>query len=323
MKKTRFDIQEMVQVSRMYYVEGLTQDTIAKELDFSRSLISMILAEAREHGIVQIIVKDPSENNIELARYFEEQYGLENCLVVPTSVTSTRLLIKIIAAQGAALAESKMESHTTVGIAWGMTCFEFMQSFKNEKDICDINVVPLIGGSNRATSEYQLNEIVRMFAEKLNGAPSFIYAPALAESIEDHDLYMKSAYMRSIADKWRYLNMAIISAGATPEYYSSSIQFEPKVMIDILKTDPEKAVGDFCARRYNINGAFLDNDYNKRVMGIGEESLRNAEKVMCVAAGNHKIFSIIGALRSGLLNYLVLDENMAISVKEILEAHII
>lgn len=316
--KPRFDLQVTAQVSKMYYNYKLTQDEIAKKMDFSRSLVSLILTEAREYGIVEIIVKDPTENNKELSEHFISKFDLKDCYVVPTSITEIKLLTRIIAAQGAAFSEKLMKSDTTVGIAWGTTCFEFMEAFENRGDLNNINVVPLIGASNRHASEYQLSEIVRIFAEKLNGTPSYLHAPAIAETIEDQSLYMKSSGMQAIIKKWRNLDLAIISAGATPEYFFSSLKPDAKHMLEIIKNSPDRAVGDICGRRYNLDGDFLNNDYNRRVLGINENSIRNTEKVICVASGEHKVFSIVGALRTGLIHYLVIDENTALNVKEII-----
>jgi DNA-binding transcriptional regulator LsrR (DeoR family) len=194
-----------------------------------------------------------------------------------------------------------------------------MQALENKENLRNINVVPLIGASNRHASEYQLSEIVRMFAEKLSGIPSYLHAPAIAETIEDQNLYMKSSDMQAIIKKWMHLDFAIISAGATPEYYFSSLKPDAKHMLEIIKNSPDRAVGDICGRRYNLDGEFLNNDYNRRVIAINENSLRNAENVICVAAGEHKVFSIIGALRTALVHYLVVDENAALKVKDIIE----
>jgi DNA-binding transcriptional regulator LsrR (DeoR family) len=75
--------------------------------------------------------------------------------------------------------------------------------------------------------------------------------------------------------------------------------------------DPGRSVGDISARRFNYQGAFLDNEYNERIMGIGEESLRNAQNVLSIAAGPHKVLSIIGALRLNIITHFVTDENTA------------
>lgn len=44
------NLQKMVQAAKMYYQEGLTQETIAKKLRTSRPAVSLLLAEARKTG---------------------------------------------------------------------------------------------------------------------------------------------------------------------------------------------------------------------------------------------------------------------------------
>ena len=309
--ESKYDMQMMVQAARMYYLEGLTQQSIAKELGISRSYVSMLLSEARELGIVNVKIKNPLANNAKLANALKDTFGTPNCFVIPTVVTAVLPLTKILAAQGVLAAEKLIESHSTVGIAWGLTCYEFMKAFSDNTNLSDVNVVPLIGGSHHLSSEFQLNEMVRFFAEKLKGMPSFIYAPALAESTEDKALHMKSQYMQSIIEKWRKIDVAIVGVGSPPEYYSEKSQFDPYARKAQYDEDPKKTVGDICARRFNIHGQFLDNEYNERIMGIAEESLRPAQKVLSIAGGHHKVLSIIGALRLNIITHFVTDENTA------------
>lgn len=315
--KARYDIQLMVQVAKMYYVEGLTQEKIAQQLGISRSSISMVLSEAREFGIVEISIKDPKNNVKDVSDDLVQKFGLKGCLVVPTAIDSIHLITKVIASQGADYAEDILKSHSTVGIAWGSTCYEFMLSFANRNKLNDINVVPLIGGTSRISSEYQLNEMVRMFAEKLQGSPSFIYAPAIAESIADRELYMQSTSMKSIMEKWNSMDAAIVSAGAPPDWYSTRMIVEPAQMKSMYETNRSMVIGDICARRYNLLGEFLKNDYSVRVMGIDEDNLRNIDNVICIAAGKQKVLSILGALRTNVLNYLVTDESTARNILEL------
>jgi len=246
-----------------------------------------------------------------LAGELSQAFGISNCYVTPTVVTALTPLTKILAAQGAIVAEKLIENHSTVGVAWGMTCYEFMKAFSENSGLFDVNVVPLIGGSHHLSSEYQLNEMVRLFAEKLRGTPSFIYAPALAESIEDKALHMKSQYMQSIAEKWRKIDVAVVGVGSPPEYYSDKSQFDPVALRRSYEDNPEKTVGDIGARRFNIQGQFLKNDYNERIMGIDEEGLKSAKNVLSIAAGHHKVLSIIGALRLNIITHFVTDENTA------------
>ncbi len=79
-----------------------------------------------------------------------------------------------------------------------------------------MHVIPLTGGSNRNLERYQLNEMVRLFAEKLQGTPSFIHAPALTTSPEDYELYMGSSSMKAVMEMWRKIDIAVVSVGAPP-----------------------------------------------------------------------------------------------------------
>jgi DNA-binding transcriptional regulator LsrR (DeoR family) len=316
--KARYDIQLMVQASKMYYVSGMTQEQIAQQLGISRSSVSMMLSEAKDFGIVEISIKDPKNNVQDVADRFIERFALKGCLVIPTAIDDMRLITRVVASQGADFAEDILKSHTTIGIAWGTTCYEFMMSFTNRNKLRDINVVPMIGGTSRIASEYQLNEMVRMFAEKLHGTPSFIYAPAIAESVGDKELYMQSTSMKSIIEKWNNMDAAIVSAGAPPEFYDNRMVFD-LAQRQQYESNENRVIGDICARRYNLKGEFIHNDYSARIMGIDEENLRRVENVICIAAGKHKILSIIGALRTNIINYFVTDENTARSALEILD----
>ena len=57
------DIQKLVQIAKMYYIEGMTQESIAKIIGISRSTVSQLITEAKNAGLVQITIKDPAANN--------------------------------------------------------------------------------------------------------------------------------------------------------------------------------------------------------------------------------------------------------------------
>jgi DNA-binding transcriptional regulator LsrR (DeoR family) len=73
-------------------------------------------------------------------------------------------------------------------------------------------------------------------------------------------------------------------------------------------------VGDICARYFDIQGRFLDSDDYKHIIGIPVESLRGVKKIICVIGGIEKAYSLLGALRTGLLKILVTDEQTATAV---------
>lgn len=315
------DLQKLVQVSKMYYNEELTQEKIAKQLSISRSAVSMLLAEAKSLGIVQIQIKDPYVNNEELAGELAGRFNLRKCIVVPTSVTQDQLLLKIVTSRAAMFAADIMFSHSTIGIAWGTTCYEFIQNFPKNTNLCDINVVPLIGGSPLVAEEFQLNESVRMYAEKLRGFPLFIYSPGIVESLEDKKRFLESMYMKTISERWLNLDFAVVGVGRPPESYDENYKkYAMENILEQINKYPDKPIGDLVARRFNIKGEILVCDYNNKLIGIDEEGFRRAKNVLGIATGINKAFSIIGALNTGLLHYFVTDENTAQYVLDILNS---
>ena len=65
--------KKLAYVARRYYLEDQRQSDIAKELGVSRPLISRMLSEARELGVVEITIHEPRarmENLLERLRSF-------------------------------------------------------------------------------------------------------------------------------------------------------------------------------------------------------------------------------------------------------------
>ena len=306
------NIQRLVHVAKMYYYEGYTQEKIAKELSISRTAVSMLLTEARSVGIVNIQIKDPYANNEELANLLEEHFGLEKSIVVPTNINNEKLLLRIVASQAARFAAELMSSYTSIGVSWGSACYQFMKSFPENTDLCDISVVPLIGGSPLLAREFQLNESIRNYAEKLRGTPVYIYSPGIVDSLNDKKHIMETMYMRAITEKWKSLDFAVIGIGLPPESYKyEQPQSDMRSNADYIRQHPEIAIGDLCALWFNIKGDILDCDHNKKLIGIDEVGLRNTKKVLAIACGVNKTLSIIGALKTKLIHHFVTDEHTA------------
>ena len=49
----------LVQASRLYYEQNLTQAEIGRRLNTSRSTVSRLLQEARETGVVRVMINYP------------------------------------------------------------------------------------------------------------------------------------------------------------------------------------------------------------------------------------------------------------------------
>ena len=306
-------LQKLVEISRMYYEQNMTQENIASVFKISRAAVSMMLTEAKNCGIIHIEVTDPSVNNEELGGRMAETFGIEKCIVVPSGSYTEETQLRITVSQAIRFALEKFRSRSTIGVAWGGACHTFMEYFPEDTPLSDIRVVPLVGMSHALTNEFRLNDTVRQFARKLRGHPYYLYAPGLVDTLEDKARIEESGYMQPIFDLWKNLDYAVIGIG-TVNGRRPSAAADAVSPIDALRKDPNAAVGEICARRLNIRGRFIDNDFNRKLIAVSGEELMDAKYVMAIAAGNGKVLPITAALRTGTIDCLVTDEKTANSV---------
>ena len=311
------DIQKLVEISKMYYNERMTQEVISKYFSISRSAVSLALAEAKNVGIVRTQINDPSQNNENLAKEMESIFNLKKCIVVPSGTYDESVLVHIVVSQAVRFALPLMNSHSCIGVSWGTACYEFMHYFPEDTNLCDITVVPLIGISPLLTQTYQLNESVRMFSNKLRGNPLFIYSPGFVENIEDKKKILSCDFMRPILERWKDVDFAIVGIGREQQRTEiRQYKCNGENLLQEIKNNPDIAVGDICALQYNIKGTFLNSEHNQRLIGADQHILAGIENVLAIAAGPEKVIPIVGALRTGVIQYLATDENTVVQILE-------
>ena len=315
--RTKVDKQLLYNVARMYYVEGKKQDEIAAVIKRSRSSISMFLTEARKEGIVEIKLRNPMGNNDDLSAMFESTFGLKQCYVVPTGMKGTDLLIKLVAERAIDIFNDLVDEQDNIGVAWGRTCYEFMSEYYSDNNYLNLNLVPLIGGSNRPMKRYQLNEMVRDFAEKLNATPHFIHAPAIADTEDDMKLYKSSTMMKRIGKLWSELSFAVISIGV--QSFDSALGETGNLGADMISAPEFKgAIGDICGWPISEEGKFLKGPTADLLLACPPEQLKATEKVLGLVAGVEKKSAIIAGLKTGIFDYLVIDEQTAKAVAKLI-----
>jgi deoxyribonucleoside regulator len=308
---SRLDVSLVVKVSKMYYLEGLKQEDIARQIGISRSLISMILTEAKETGIVEITVRDPFLNDEHLSRLLASYYPGTDFIVIPTSSREPDAQRKLVAQRSADILARILKKGETLGLAWGRTTFELVHAFQPQEPKLELSVVPLIGGSHQTAPYFQINEMVRLIAEKAGGAPYFIHAPALVSDRTERDMYLNSSSMKAISQGWEKMDVLVSGIGAIPQgdtFDRETYAGEYEVFLHLKSLD---AVGDICARYYDRAGRFIVDDYYERILGVPVEKLRGAKNSLIMASGTDKAAAIVGVLRTGIVRILVMDEQTA------------
>jgi len=111
----------LVQVARLYYEEGLSQQEVADRLGVSRSLIALYLNNAREAGIVRVRIVDPTNACTSLADSLKKLTGLGHITVIPNPRGALSLSQSAVAGAAAAYLAETLNDGDTLGLAWGRT----------------------------------------------------------------------------------------------------------------------------------------------------------------------------------------------------------
>jgi deoxyribonucleoside regulator len=304
--------QLLVQVARLYYEKGLNQEEIARRLNITRQKVSRLLGQARERGIVQITIQDPTPAQPQLAEELQEAFGLSKVLLSSGDGLDPDILRSRI---GMAAADHLQEVFTDaleVGIGWGRTLYNLVNVFSIDQKV-RIRVTPLIGGIGDMAPFFQINEIVRRLAEALGGTYRFLHAPAFTPDRMTYEALMRTSEVARVAQTWDHLDLAIVGIGHVELQQISSMYFAEHISPGTLaQLETKGAVGDICGRFFDINGNPVPS--GEGVLGIELAQLYKVPEVIAVAGGLEKVRALLGALRGRWIKMLVTDTATARAV---------
>ena len=79
-------------------------------------------------------------------------------------------------------------------------------------------------------------------------------------------------------------------------------------------------MGDICSRYFNESGIIANDEVDRRVLGLTLEELKKIPHRLVAAVGEEKAQAIIGALHTGVVDHLYIDEKAAHKVIDLMEA---
>ena len=83
MQDSQERLRRLAHVATRYYLEDWKQSDIAKELGVSRPLVSRMLSEARELGVVEITVHTPGQQRQDLTEQLCVRWSLRDVVLCP------------------------------------------------------------------------------------------------------------------------------------------------------------------------------------------------------------------------------------------------
>ncbi len=132
----------------LYYENQLTQNEIAQMIGVSRATIVNYLQEARQRGVVRILINPEIATRTHIARKLTARFGLSEALVIPSEKSFTaEARLKALGAGGARLMERMVKPGETVCVSWGRTVLAVADAISMPQPMEGLTVVQVTGCS--------------------------------------------------------------------------------------------------------------------------------------------------------------------------------
>ena len=311
----------LAEVGELYYLHGRDQSSIAEEVGTSRSNISRLLTEARRRGIVDIRINHPLGRALELERRLETEFGLEEARVLAsrsrrTNEQRTEALDTPdrVGQLGAGYLLEVLTDELTIGVSWGTSLEALVNAVAPSRPHA-VQVVQLLGGLSWVSQSLSGHVLGRRLADRLGGSFAYLHAPAIVDSTEARDLLLRQEGIADILAQGRGADLALLGIGSLGTGSSRALFSRPELTsAERKEIRSSGAVGDICARLFDRDGHPCVLSANQHVVGLELEDIKAIPRRVGVARGLEKVAGITGALRGGLVNVLVTDEETAVRV---------
>ncbi len=295
--------------ARLYYIDGLGQNEVAKFAKVSQAKVSRLLALARERGIVRITVADYEPRHTELEAQIRARFGLETVVVIKTleGLTSTDLRQAVGRFASEAL-NAAIKPGDIVALAGGRTIHELVQHLPEPRNKA-LTVVQAMGSVDSNISAFDAQEVGRVLAQRLGGSFLALNAPAYIPEKRTRDALMKLPQMRAVHDYLERAQVAIVGLGTL----ENSVFVERGTLgaDDIARLHKAGAIGEICGRFFDKNGNECDTAWRDQVISAEITQLRRIPQTLGVVSGNDRSAAIAAAIRGRLLKALIIDESGA------------
>lgn len=301
----------LAKVGALYYLQGQTQQQIADRLRVSRPTVSRMIKEARDRGIVQITVAHVDGLAADLETELEAALGLGE--VVVADVEDGDLAGRLGAAAAGYLGRT-LKPGAVVGLTWGTTLREMVKAVA-PRPTRDVTVVQTLGGVGPPLAEAHAADLPRRLAAALGADLRLLQAPGVVASAEARAVLAADPHIRASLDLLGRMTVAFVGIGSLETNpvlgdgaLAREVDLPPTMAADLAARG---AVGDVALRFFDADGQAVPTPLDDRIVGVDLETLAAVDCVVGVAGGVAKVEAIQAAVRGGIVDVLITDDQTA------------
>ena len=293
-------------VARLYYLDGLGQNEVAKFAKVSQAKVSRLLALAKERGIVRITVADYDPRRRELEDQLCARLGLAQAIVIKSSEGLEGAdLRRAVGHFGAQAVDALIQPRDVVALAGGRTIHELVHHLPASHAKA-LTVVQAMGSVDSSVNAFDAQEVGRVMAQRLGGNFLSLNTPAFIPDKRTRDALLELEQVRRVHRQLDAARVALVGLGTL----ANSVFVERGTLDAGMIRDLERAgaVGELCGRFINAQGEECATAWRDRVISVQLGQLRQIPQVIGVVSGNDRSGAILAAIAGNLIKSLVIDE---------------
>ena len=300
----------LAHIASLYYEENLTQAEIARRIGTSRSTVSRLLREARDAGIVEIMIHHPRKTVPQLEQELVRRFRLRRARVLRAQGRPYSEVLEGLGVLAARYIDGVLTDGMVFGISWGTAVFSTVQALRPKRQL-SIKVVQMIGAVGTSDPLIDGPDLARLLAGVYGGEYRYLHAPLIVESPQVREALLQEPHIRETLDMARKADLALVGIGSPRPEVSSLLRAGYLDREALARLREQGVAGDICARHYDIRGRVLDIPLNRRIVGIELEDIHTIGQVIGVAGGEAKAEAILGGLRGECMDVLITDDTAA------------
>lgn len=313
----RNEAELLTRVASLYYLDGSTQTEIASLFNISRAKVGRLLKKAREEGLVEIKVHTHPDLNIQIEKELTDLFGLRQALIA-NDYSNPEIQRAAVGRLVANYLARTLQDGMVIAVGMGRgTSSVSRQVVATTARHCTF--VPAVGGSSQADELINPNYICRRLAENFDGQSESLYAPAFEKDSAIRNSFLSNQAIRQVLGRANRADWAIVGIGDVDDTATliDAGYLSSKEMFCLRQAG---AVGDIAGFFFDVHGTPVMPEIRERVIGIDVSDLRRIPNVIGIASEPNKTLSILGALRTGVIDILATNVSSAHSVLDAYQA---
>ena len=317
-KPAKNRINKLADVAEMYFLEGLTQAEIAKRVGVTRSMVSRMLSEAREEGIVKIKIERKFKYDQGLMDRMIDRFDLQDAIIFSGQPDNYDRYLTHLGAVGAEVIASYLKDDITIGTAWGTTLNAAFQALDIEP-LEGLKIVQLTGAMGERSLEIDGHELVHYLVNKLDAEGYYLNVPFIVDKPETVESLLSVQGVCETMEMTKKCDLGTFGIGSVELNYSTFYNAGYLVLEEMKGLTVHGAVGNVCGLFFDINGEPTAREFQRRSITISRRDLKTIPTRIGIAGGEGKIKAILGALRGNYINVLVTDDITARAILDLEE----